>query len=55
MSGHFPSASPKVRATLYLPQDLLEEARNAARDREEARLRAHADRMAELERTKRNS
>ena len=29
MSGHFPSASPKVRATLYLPQDLLEEARNA--------------------------
>ena len=29
-----------------------EEARNAARDREEARLRAHADRMAELERTK---
>src|SRR3954451_1825597 len=30
MSGHFPSASPKVRATLYLPQDLLEEARDAA-------------------------
>src|SRR5438132_1163821 len=29
-----------------------EEARNAARDREEARLHAHADRMAELERTK---
>ena len=29
MSGHFPPASPKVRATLYLPQDLLEEARNA--------------------------
>src|SRR3989442_10650599 len=29
-----------------------EEARNAYRDREEARLRAHADRMAELERTK---
>jgi hypothetical protein len=30
MSGHFPPASPKVRATLYLPQDLLEEARDAA-------------------------
>ncbi len=30
MSGHFPTASPKVRATLYLPQDLLEEARDAA-------------------------
>src|SRR6476659_613076 len=30
MSREFPSASPKVRATLYLPQDLLEEARNAA-------------------------
>jgi hypothetical protein len=30
MSGQFPPASPKVRATLYLPQDLLEEARNAA-------------------------
>jgi hypothetical protein len=29
MSGQYPSASPKVRATLYLPQDLLEEARNA--------------------------
>src|SRR5207253_4909235 len=29
-----------------------EEARNAARDRETARLRAHADRMAELEQTK---
>lgn len=24
------SATPKVRATLYLPQDVLEEARNAA-------------------------
>src|SRR5262245_7000579 len=30
MSGHFPSPSPKVRATLYLPHDLLEEARDAA-------------------------
>jgi len=30
MSAHFPTPSPKVRATLYLPQDLLEEARNAA-------------------------
>ena len=30
MSGKFPAASPKVRATLYLPQDLLEEARDAA-------------------------
>ena len=30
MSGEFPAASPKVRATLYLPQDLLEEARDAA-------------------------
>jgi hypothetical protein len=29
MSSHFPPA-PKVRATLYLPQDLLEEARDAA-------------------------
>jgi hypothetical protein len=29
MSGQFP-VSPKVRATLYLPQDLLEEARDAA-------------------------
>ena len=25
-----PSGSPKVRATLYLPADLLDEARNAA-------------------------
>jgi PAS domain S-box-containing protein len=31
---------------------MREEARNAERDREEARLRAHADRMADLERTK---
>jgi hypothetical protein len=31
---------------------LREEARNAERDREAARLRAHAERMAELERTK---
>jgi PAS domain S-box-containing protein len=31
---------------------MREEARNAERDREAARLRAHADRMAELERTK---
>ena len=30
MSSRFPSPSPKVRATLYLPQDLLDEARNAA-------------------------
>jgi hypothetical protein len=30
MSTRFPSPSPKVRATLYLPQDLLEEARDAA-------------------------
>jgi hypothetical protein len=30
MSARFPSPSPKVRATLYLPHDLLEEARNAA-------------------------
>ena len=30
MPGRFPSQSPKVRATLYLPQDLLEEARDAA-------------------------
>jgi hypothetical protein len=29
MSGQFP-VSPKVRATLYLPHDLLEEARDAA-------------------------
>jgi hypothetical protein len=30
MAGHFPLPSPKVRATLYLPHDLLEEARDAA-------------------------
>jgi hypothetical protein len=30
MPGRFPSQSPKVRATLYLPHDLLEEARDAA-------------------------
>lgn len=30
MSTRFPSQSPKVRATLYVPYDLLEEARNAA-------------------------
>jgi hypothetical protein len=30
MSVHFPSGSPKIRATLYLPQDLLDEARDAA-------------------------
>jgi hypothetical protein len=30
MSIRFPGPSPKVRATLYLPQDLLEEARDAA-------------------------
>ena len=30
MSGEFHAAQPKVRATLYLPQDLLEEARDAA-------------------------
>jgi hypothetical protein len=30
MAARFPSPSPKVRATLYLPHDLLEEARNAA-------------------------
>ncbi len=30
MSIRFPSQSPKVRATLYLPQDLLDEARDAA-------------------------
>ena len=30
MSGQFPKVSPKVRATLYLPQDLLDEARDAA-------------------------
>jgi hypothetical protein len=29
MSARFPSPSPKVRATIYLPQKLLEEARNA--------------------------
>lgn len=29
MPGQFPSSSPKVRATLYLPYDLLEEARDA--------------------------
>lgn len=30
MSLRFPTPSPKVRATLYLPHDLLEEARDAA-------------------------
>ena len=30
MSIRFPDPSPKVRATLYLPYDLLEEARDAA-------------------------
>jgi hypothetical protein len=30
MSTRFPAPSPKVRATLYLPQDLLDEARDAA-------------------------
>jgi hypothetical protein len=30
MPSRFPSPSPKVRATLYLPHDLLEEARDAA-------------------------
>lgn len=30
MSARFPDRSPKVRATLYLPADLLEEARDAA-------------------------
>ena len=30
MSLRFPSQSPKVRATLYLPHDLLDEARDAA-------------------------
>jgi hypothetical protein len=30
MPGPFPSKAPKVRATLYLPHDLLEEARDAA-------------------------
>lgn len=30
MLNRFPSPSPKVRATLYLPHDLLEEARDAA-------------------------
>ena len=29
MKIHTPTPSPKVRATLYLPADLLEEARNA--------------------------
>jgi hypothetical protein len=29
MSRHVPRKSPKVRATLYLPYDLLEEARDA--------------------------
>jgi hypothetical protein len=29
MHSRFPSPSPKVRATLYLPHDLLEEARDA--------------------------
>jgi hypothetical protein len=29
MSRHVPRKSPKVRATLYLPYELLEEARNA--------------------------
>jgi hypothetical protein len=30
MSGQFPEPSPKVRATLYVPYALLEEARDAA-------------------------
>jgi len=30
MPLRFPAQSPKVRATLYLPHDLLEEARDAA-------------------------
>lgn len=30
MSGEYRAAMPKVRATLYLPQDLLDEARDAA-------------------------
>jgi hypothetical protein len=30
MPSRFRSPSPKVRATLYLPQELLDEARNAA-------------------------
>jgi hypothetical protein len=30
MASCFPSPSPKIRATLYLPQDLLDEARDAA-------------------------
>ncbi len=30
MTARFPRSTPKVRATLYLPQDLLEEARDAA-------------------------
>jgi len=30
MSSGFPSQAPKVRATLYLPQQLLDEARDAA-------------------------
>ena len=29
MPSRFPSPPPKVRATLYVPHDLLEEARNA--------------------------
>jgi hypothetical protein len=30
MPSQFPAPGPKVRATLYLPQDLLDEARDAA-------------------------
>lgn len=30
MSRHVPRKSPKIRATLYLPYELLEEARDAA-------------------------
>jgi hypothetical protein len=30
MPSHFPTPGSKVRATLYLPQDLLDEARDAA-------------------------
>jgi hypothetical protein len=30
MSGQFPAPKPKIRATLYLPLELLEEARDAA-------------------------
>jgi hypothetical protein len=30
MSRRFPSSAPRVRATLYLPHELLEEARDAA-------------------------